>query len=42
LQTDKAKAVLGWRPRVSLSEGLLNTFRFFADRRARLAAQASA
>ncbi|WP_353265965.1 NAD-dependent epimerase/dehydratase family protein [Gemmatimonas sp.] len=42
LQTDKAKAVLGWTPRVSLSEGLSNTYRFFADRRARLAAEASA
>lgn len=39
LQTDKARAVLGWTPEVSIAEGLANTYRFFADRRARLAAE---
>lgn len=33
LQTDKARTVLGWTPTVSLSEGLTNTFRYFAGRR---------
>jgi UDP-glucose 4-epimerase len=33
LQTDKARTVLGWTPTVSLSEGLANTFRYFAGRR---------
>lgn len=33
LQTDKARTVLGWSPSVSLSEGLTNTFRYFAGRR---------
>jgi UDP-glucose 4-epimerase len=42
LQTDKARAVLGWAPEVSLADGLANTYRFFADRRARLAAEATA
>lgn len=34
LQTQKARDVLGWAPRVSLRDGLTNTYRFFADRRA--------
>jgi UDP-glucose 4-epimerase len=34
LQTQKAREVLGWAPRVSLRDGLTNTYRFFADRRA--------
>jgi UDP-glucose 4-epimerase len=42
LETSKARAVLGWEPQVALSEGLANTYRFFADRRARLAAEAKA
>lgn len=33
LRTDKARDVLGWTPTVSLSEGLNNTFRYFAGRR---------
>ena len=33
LKTDKARDVLGWTPTVSLSEGLTNTFRYFAGRR---------
>jgi UDP-glucose 4-epimerase len=33
LRTDKAREVLGWTPTVSLSEGLTNTFRYFAGRR---------
>ena len=40
LDTTKAQAVLGWSPKVTLREGLENTFRFFADRRARLEKQA--
>lgn len=39
LQTTKARDVLGWAPEISLAEGLTRTFRFFADRRARLAAE---
>lgn len=42
LQTDKARDLLGWTPQVPLAEGLANTFRFFADRRARLAAAGQA
>jgi UDP-glucose 4-epimerase len=41
LQTDKARTVLGWTPQVPLAEGLANTFRFFADRRARIAAESA-
>jgi len=33
LRTDKARDVLGWTPTVSLSQGLDNTFRYFAGRR---------
>lgn len=33
LGTDKARQLLGWKPTVSLSDGLLNTFRYFAGRR---------
>lgn len=33
LNTAKARDVLGWKPVVSLSEGLDNTYRFFAARR---------
>ncbi|WP_373061288.1 NAD-dependent epimerase/dehydratase family protein [Gemmatimonas sp.] len=36
LDTTKAQAVLGWTPKVTLRDGLENTYRFFADRRARL------
>ena len=36
LDTTKAQAVLGWTPTVTLREGLEHTFRFFADRRARV------
>jgi UDP-glucose 4-epimerase len=42
LQTDKARDLLGWTPQVPLAEGLANTFRFFADRRERLAAAGQA
>ncbi len=31
LDTSKARTVLGWEPRMSLHEGLGNTFRYFAD-----------
>jgi UDP-glucose 4-epimerase len=41
LQTDKARSVLGWTPQVSLTDGLHSTYRFFADRRARLAVEAN-
>ena len=41
LQTDKARSVLGWTPQVSLADGLHSTYRFFADRRARLAVEAN-
>jgi UDP-glucose 4-epimerase len=34
LNTDKARAVLNWRPQVSLEQGLDNTFRYFAARKA--------
>jgi UDP-glucose 4-epimerase len=40
LDTAKAQAVLGWTPKVTLREGLEHTYRFFADRRARLGQQA--
>jgi len=33
LDTTKARSVLGWSPRVSLREGLDNTYRYFAQRR---------
>lgn len=33
LQTDKARAVLGWTPTVSLADGLSNTYQYFAGRR---------
>jgi UDP-glucose 4-epimerase len=39
LETGKARAILGWEPQVAIAEGLSNTYRFFADRRARLAAE---
>jgi UDP-glucose 4-epimerase len=42
LDTGKARAGLGWTPQVPLAEGLANTYRFFADRRARLAAEGNA
>ncbi len=32
VNVDKAKAVLGWTPQVSLSEGLATTYKWFADR----------
>ena len=35
LRVDKAGAVLGWRPQVTLADGLAETYRFFAARRAR-------
>jgi UDP-glucose 4-epimerase len=35
LEVDKASAQLGWRPEVSIADGLAETFRFFAERRAR-------
>jgi UDP-glucose 4-epimerase len=38
LETGKARAILGWEPQVAIADGLANTYRFFADRRARLAA----
>ena len=41
LVVDKAAAVLGWRPQVTLAEGLAETYRFFAERRAREAAPAA-
>lgn len=31
LETSKAKHVLGWTPTVSVTEGLTNTFKYFAD-----------
>jgi UDP-glucose 4-epimerase len=31
---DKARAVLGWRPEVTLAQGLARTYRWFVDRRA--------
>lgn len=34
LETSKARSVLGWQPTVSLAEGLGNTYRYFAGRRA--------
>jgi UDP-glucose 4-epimerase len=34
LSIDKARAVLGWSPRISLEEGLADTFNWFAARRA--------
>lgn len=34
LETSKARSVLGWTPTVSLADGLANTFRYFAGRRA--------
>lgn len=34
LVVDKAAAVLGWRPQVTLADGLAETYRFFAARRA--------
>jgi UDP-glucose 4-epimerase len=40
LDTAKAQAVLGWTPKVTLREGLEQTYRFFADRRARMGQQA--
>ena len=42
LQVDKAAAVLGWRPEVTIEQGLAETYRFFADRRAREAGAAPA
>ena len=33
LQTDKARSVLGWSPKVSLAEGLANTYQYFSGRR---------
>ena len=42
LVVDKAAAGLGWRPQVTLAEGLAETYRFFAERRAREAAPAGA
>jgi UDP-glucose 4-epimerase len=38
LETSKARAILGWEPQVAITDGLANTYHFFADRRARLAA----
>lgn len=35
LDTGKAQALLGWTPQVTLRDGLAQTFRYFADRRAR-------
>lgn len=35
LVVDKAAAVLGWRPQVTLADGLAETYRFFAERHAR-------
>ena len=32
VNTDKAKAVLGWTPEVSLEEGLATTYQWFAQR----------
>jgi UDP-glucose 4-epimerase len=37
LVVDKAAAQLGWRPQVSLADGLAETYRFFAERRVRTA-----
>ncbi|HET7458223.1 MAG TPA: NAD-dependent epimerase/dehydratase family protein [Gemmatimonadaceae bacterium] len=34
VKIDKAASVLGWRPEVALDQGLTETFRWFADRRA--------
>jgi UDP-glucose 4-epimerase len=42
LVVDKAAAVLGWRPQVTLAQGLAETYRFFADRKARAGAGAVA
>lgn len=33
LETSKARDILGWSPTVSLSDGLANTYRYFAGRR---------
>ena len=32
VNVDKAKALLGWTPRVSLPEGLSKTYQYFAAR----------
>lgn len=40
LATGKAQAVLGWTPQVTLRDGLAQTFRYFADRRARMESRA--
>jgi UDP-glucose 4-epimerase len=40
LLVDKAAEVLGWRPEVSIDQGLAETFRFFAERHAREAGAA--
>jgi nucleoside-diphosphate-sugar epimerase len=40
LQVSKAAEVLGWRPEVTIEDGLAETFRFFADRHAREAGSA--
>lgn len=42
VKIDKAAALLGWRPEMPLHDGLLETFRWFADRHAAGSASAAA